>query len=88
MLERIQTLIEKHNPDLSGAKRYTIKPPQVVRVGSKKVRRTLLERVWRGTKGVFAGFALGQATAGLAVCASVAPLPCLRSSVVVTCCRT
>ncbi|PHJ17743.1 eukaryotic initiation factor-2 beta [Cystoisospora suis] len=37
MLERIQTLIEKHNPDLSGAKRYTIKPPQVVRVGSKKV---------------------------------------------------
>ncbi|EPR60348.1 eukaryotic initiation factor-2 beta, putative [Toxoplasma gondii ME49] len=37
MLQRIQTLIEKHNPDLSGAKRYTIKPPQVVRVGSKKV---------------------------------------------------
>ncbi|KAL8443478.1 hypothetical protein Emed_006833 [Eimeria media] len=37
MLSRIQDLIVKHNPDLAGSKRYTIKPPQVVRVGSKKV---------------------------------------------------
>lgn len=37
MLRRIQELIVKHNPDLAGSKRYTIKPPQVVRVGSKKV---------------------------------------------------
>ncbi|XP_026192886.1 eukaryotic translation initiation factor 2 subunit 2 [Cyclospora cayetanensis] len=37
MLTRIQELIVKNNPDLAGSKRYTIKPPQVVRVGSKKV---------------------------------------------------
>lgn len=37
LLARIQSLINAHNPDLSGSKRYTIKPPQVVRVGSKKV---------------------------------------------------
>ncbi|CDJ38042.1 translation initiation factor 2 beta, putative, partial [Eimeria tenella] len=37
MLKRIQELIVRNNPDLAGSKRYTIKPPQVVRVGSKKV---------------------------------------------------
>ncbi|GBE60819.1 eukaryotic translation initiation factor 2 beta [Babesia ovata] len=37
LLTRIQTLINAHNPDLAGSKRYTIRPPQVVRVGSKKV---------------------------------------------------
>lgn len=37
LLTRIQTLISNHSVDLSGNKRYTIKPPQVVRVGSKKV---------------------------------------------------
>ncbi|CDR93997.1 eukaryotic translation initiation factor 2, beta, putative [Babesia bigemina] len=37
LLARIQTLINAHNPDLAGSKRYTIRPPQVVRVGSKKV---------------------------------------------------
>ncbi|KAF8819117.1 putative eukaryotic initiation factor-2 beta [Cardiosporidium cionae] len=37
LLQRIQQLVNEHNPDLTGSKRYTIKPPQVVRVGSKKV---------------------------------------------------
>ncbi|EAN32961.1 Domain found in IF2B/IF5 family protein [Theileria parva strain Muguga] len=37
LLARIQSMINANNPDLSGSKRYTIKPPQVVRVGSKKV---------------------------------------------------
>ncbi|KAF8819082.1 putative eukaryotic initiation factor-2 beta [Cardiosporidium cionae] len=37
LLQRIQLLVNEHNPDLTGSKRYTIKPPQVVRVGSKKV---------------------------------------------------
>ncbi|CUV07994.1 translation initiation factor if-2 betam beta subunit ZnR [Cryptosporidium parvum Iowa II] len=37
LLERVRRLILEHNPDLWGAKRYTLKPPQVVRVGSKKV---------------------------------------------------
>eukprot|EP00920_Eleutheroschizon_duboscqi_P003377 GHVT01007884.1.p1 GENE.GHVT01007884.1~~GHVT01007884.1.p1 ORF type:complete len:105 (+),score=10.78 GHVT01007884.1:299-613(+) len=37
LLARVQILIQERNPDLSGSKRYTIKPPQVVRVGSKKV---------------------------------------------------
>ncbi|KAK2195445.1 bifunctional Translation initiation factor IF2-IF5 domain/Zinc finger [Babesia duncani] len=37
LLARIQTMINQNNPDLTGSKRYTLKPPQVVRVGSKKV---------------------------------------------------
>nr|BAN66020.1 eukaryotic translation initiation factor 2, beta, putative [Babesia bovis] len=37
LLNRIQTLINAHSHDLSGNKKYTIRPPQVVRVGSKKV---------------------------------------------------
>lgn len=37
LLHRIQDLINKHNIDLCISKKYTIKPPQVVRVGSKKV---------------------------------------------------
>lgn len=37
LLNRIQELINKHNIDLCISKKYTIKPPQVVRVGSKKV---------------------------------------------------
>ncbi|ORM40848.1 Eukaryotic translation initiation factor 2 subunit beta [Babesia sp. Xinjiang] len=37
LLTRVQTLINTHSHDLSGNKKYTIRPPQVVRVGSKKV---------------------------------------------------
>ncbi|SBS82756.1 eukaryotic translation initiation factor 2 subunit beta, putative [Plasmodium ovale] len=37
LLHRIQELVNKHNIDLCISKKYTIKPPQVVRVGSKKV---------------------------------------------------
>lgn len=37
LLERVQELIQNHNPDLQGTKRYTLKPPKVSRVGSKKV---------------------------------------------------
>ncbi|SBT79175.1 eukaryotic translation initiation factor 2 subunit beta, putative, partial [Plasmodium malariae] len=37
LLNRIQVLVNKHNIDLCISKKYTIKPPQVVRVGSKKV---------------------------------------------------
>lgn len=37
LLIRVQSFISKNNPDISSNKRYTIKPPQVVRVGSKKV---------------------------------------------------
>eukprot|EP00921_Rhytidocystis_pertsovi_P002929 GHVQ01004898.1.p1 GENE.GHVQ01004898.1~~GHVQ01004898.1.p1 ORF type:complete len:280 (+),score=59.48 GHVQ01004898.1:220-1059(+) len=37
LLSRVQDLITTNNPELNSSKRYTIKPPQVVRVGSKKV---------------------------------------------------
>lgn len=37
LLHRIQEMINKHNVDLCISKKYTIKPPQVARVGSKKV---------------------------------------------------
>ncbi|GFE54985.1 eukaryotic translation initiation factor 2 beta [Babesia ovis] len=37
LLSRVQALINAHSHDLSGNKKYTIRPPQVVRVGSKKV---------------------------------------------------
>eukprot|EP00918_Siedleckia_nematoides_P102896 GHVU01224692.1.p1 GENE.GHVU01224692.1~~GHVU01224692.1.p1 ORF type:complete len:252 (+),score=61.85 GHVU01224692.1:116-871(+) len=37
LLERIQNLIRKNNPDLRGAKKYKLAPPQVVRVQAKKI---------------------------------------------------
>lgn len=37
LLDRIQRFIVGKNPDLQSTKRYTLKPPQVARVGSKKV---------------------------------------------------
>lgn len=40
LLDRIQTLIAENNPDLQGSKKYTLKPPQVGRVGSKRVAWT------------------------------------------------
>lgn len=40
LLLRIQSFVESKNPDLQGSKRYTIKPPQLARVGSKKVAWT------------------------------------------------
>jgi len=37
LLTRLYQIIEDKNPTLGAAKKYTLKPPQVVRVGSKKV---------------------------------------------------
>lgn len=37
MLTRLYRIIEDKNPSLSNKERYILKPPQVVRVGSKKV---------------------------------------------------
>lgn len=37
LLTRIQDMVKELNHDLSGSKKYIIKPPNVVRVGSKKV---------------------------------------------------
>jgi translation initiation factor 2 subunit 2 len=37
MLERLYKIIEDKNPSLGDAKKYLMKPPQMVRVGSKKV---------------------------------------------------
>merc|ERR1719453_1591022 len=37
LLSRLYQIIEDKNPTLGAAKKYTLKPPQVVRVGSKKV---------------------------------------------------
>lgn len=37
LLERIQSLIRTNNPDLRGAKKYKLAPPQVVRVQAKKI---------------------------------------------------
>lgn len=40
LLDRIQELIGRHNPELQGSKKYTIKPPLVSRVGSRRVAWT------------------------------------------------
>merc|ERR1719181_350044 len=37
LLHRIHEIIEDKNPALSSRKKYTMKPPEIVRVGSKKV---------------------------------------------------
>merc|ERR1719265_1778837 len=37
LLTRLYQIIEDKNPALGAAKRYLMKPPQMVRVGSKKV---------------------------------------------------
>ncbi|CAE7259658.1 Eif2s2 [Symbiodinium sp. CCMP2456] len=37
LLERLYKIIEEHNPEVGNKERYILKPPQVVRVGSKKV---------------------------------------------------
>lgn len=37
LLKRVHTIIEEHNPALSSRKKYTMKPPEIIRVGSKKV---------------------------------------------------
>merc|ERR1711896_8990 len=37
MLTRLYEIIEAKNPSLGDAKKYLMKPPQMVRVGSKKV---------------------------------------------------
>eukprot|EP01055_Gregarina_sp_Pseudo9_P002380 Gregarina_sp_Pseudo_9__2379@NODE_2684_length_911_cov_73_149083_g2461_i0_p1_GENE_NODE_2684_length_911_cov_73_149083_g2461_i0NODE_2684_length_911_cov_73_149083_g2461_i0_p1_ORF_typecomplete_len233_score17_15eIF5_eIF2B/PF01873_17/4_4e03eIF5_eIF2B/PF01873_17/1_6e35Lar_restr_allev/PF14354_6/0_055Elf1/PF05129_13/5_2e02Elf1/PF05129_13/0_45_NODE_2684_length_911_cov_73_149083_g2461_i083781 len=45
LLNRIQHLIAKHNPDLQGNRKYTIKPPQVSRVGSRRVAWTNFKEI-------------------------------------------
>eukprot|EP01053_Blabericola_migrator_P013244 Blabericola_migrator_1__13243@NODE_91_length_14555_cov_140_209277_g81_i0_p6_GENE_NODE_91_length_14555_cov_140_209277_g81_i0NODE_91_length_14555_cov_140_209277_g81_i0_p6_ORF_typecomplete_len233_score23_48eIF5_eIF2B/PF01873_17/1_9e35Lar_restr_allev/PF14354_6/0_055Elf1/PF05129_13/3_9e02Elf1/PF05129_13/0_44_NODE_91_length_14555_cov_140_209277_g81_i01271413412 len=45
LLSRIQYLIRKHNPDLQGNRKYTIKPPQVSRVGSRRVAWTNFKEI-------------------------------------------
>ncbi|EZG44924.1 eukaryotic translation initiation factor 2 subunit beta [Gregarina niphandrodes] len=40
LLERVHTMITQHNPDLQASRRYVIKPPQVGRVGSRRVAWT------------------------------------------------
>lgn len=37
MLDRLYKIVENNNPTLGTAKKYILKPPQTVRVGSKKV---------------------------------------------------
>jgi len=37
MLKRVHQIIEDRNPALSSKKKYMIKPPEIVRVGSKKI---------------------------------------------------
>merc|ERR1712070_1012560 len=38
LLHRVHALIEQHNPALAGkGKKYMMKPPEIARVGSKKV---------------------------------------------------
>lgn len=40
LLDRIQRLIAQNNPNLQGSRKYTIKPPLVTRVGSRRVAWT------------------------------------------------
>lgn len=45
LLQRIQSLVEAQNPNLGGSKKYTLKPPQLARVGSKKVAWTNFKEI-------------------------------------------
>jgi len=60
LLHRIHEIIEDKNPALSSRKKYTMKPPEIVRVGSKKVGWTNFGQICtlmdRGVEHVMAYF--------------------------------
>merc|ERR1719352_1996731 len=60
LLRRVHEIIEDKNPALSSRKKYTMKPPEIVRVGSKKVGWTNFGQICtlmdRGVEHVMAYF--------------------------------